>query len=243
MTRSKGLLLAALMFLGGRFGSDQAFAQRLGTAEGYWKGIVQSANGPKEILVWLNRNGQGAWGGTIDIPAQAVADFPLVVTGEGRTATFRYPGSVASPTFKGTLSADANKLTGDFVEDGKSYPFELTRQSGPPRPAPSPADKALTHARHVLELLRQDKFADVEKDFNAQATTALPNGTLRQRWSALRTQVGEYKSEISHTVDQVANVRIVTLGCQFERGAYNVLVVLADDDKIAGLQFVPRPAK
>jgi len=237
------LLLTVLVVLGVVFLPRWGFAQRPGTAEGYWKGTVQSDNGPKEILVWLNRNPAGAWGGTIDIPSQAVKDYPLVVTGEGRTATFRIPANAMSQTFKGTLSADANKMTGTLAENEKSYPFELTRQPGPPPPALTPADKALNHARRTLELLRQDKFADVEKEFNAQAAAALPNGTLRQRWSALRTQLGAYKSEISHTVDQVGNLKIVTLGCQFERGTHNLVMILAEDDKITGLQFVPRPAK
>src|SRR5262245_37168675 len=105
------------------------FAQRPSTAEGYWKGNVQAVGGPREILVWLNRNPAGAWGGTIDVPSKGVKDYPLIVTGEGRTATFRPGGpSPANQVFKATLSADANKLTGTLSEEGKSYAFDLTRQ-------------------------------------------------------------------------------------------------------------------
>jgi hypothetical protein len=243
MTGSKSVLLAVLVLLCSVFRSDWGFAQTPGTAEGYWSGIVRIPAAPWNVRVWLNRNPAGAWGGTLDSPTEAITDFPLVVTGEGRSTTFRYPGSAASPTFKGTLSADANKITGTFVRDGSSFPFELTRQPGPPQPATlSKSERALTQARRVFELLRQEKFADVAKEFNVQAAAVLPTAALSQKWSALRAQVGAYKSELSKTVDQAGTFTVVTLGCQFERAALNIMIVFGPDEKIGALEFVPRPA-
>jgi len=244
MTGSKGLsfvrgLFAVLVLLCAVFQSDRAFAQRPGTAEGWWSGTVRIPNGPLDIRVWLNRNPQGAWGGTIDIPKESMADYPLVVTGEGRSTKFRFPGGDASPTFTGTLSADANKITGNFTREGSSFPFEMTRVAAPV--VVSPADKTLAHARRVVDLLRQEKFADVTRELNAQAAAALSTATLRERWLTLRTQIGAYKSEISQSVQQ-GPVTVVLLGGQFERGTHNIVVVFDKDEKIVSLQFAPRPA-
>jgi len=101
----------------------------------------------------------------------------------------------------------------------------------------------VSHARRVLDLLRQEKFADVTKEFNAQMAAALPAQTLAQVWAAMRTQVGEFKSESSQQSANAGGVNVVTLGVQFERAAANMVVAFDAENKIAGLQFVPRPAE
>jgi hypothetical protein len=101
----------------------------------------------------------------------------------------------------------------------------------------------VSHARRVLDLLRQEKFADVAKEFNAQMAAALPAQTLAQVWAAMRTQVGEFKSESSQQSANAGGVNVVTLGVQFERAAANMVVAFDAENKIAGLQFVPRPAE
>ena len=102
------------------------------------------------------------------------------------------------------------------------------------------AQDSATHARQVLDLLRQGKFEEITKQFNAQMTAGLTAEKLSQTWSAVKMQVGEFKSEIDQRVQNVGPVAIVTLGCQFERAALNTVIVF-EGDKIAGLQLVPRP--
>src|SRR5205085_1214959 len=58
------------------------------------------------------------------------------------------------------------------------------------------AQDAVAHARQVLELLRQEKFADLVKEFDAQMTAGLPPQALAQTWASLRAQVGDFKSEV-----------------------------------------------
>jgi uncharacterized protein len=101
----------------------------------------------------------------------------------------------------------------------------------------------VSHARRVLDLLRQEKFADVAKEFNAQMAAALPAQTLAQVWAAMRAQVGEFKSESSQQSANAGGVNVVTLGVQFERAAANMVVAFDAENRIAGLQFVPRPAE
>jgi uncharacterized protein len=101
---------------------------------------------------------------------------------------------------------------------------------------------SVEHARQVLNLLRQEKFADLAKEFNAQMTALLPTPVLAQTWAAMRDQLGEFKSELGQQSASAGGMTVATLGVQFERAALNMLVSFDAEQKIAGLQFLPRPA-
>src|SRR5262249_494647 len=98
------------------------------------------------------------------------------------------------------------------------------------------------HAKRILELLKQDKFDDVEKEFNAQVAGLLPSSQLATVWKAVLGQAGAFTSIIDEQVRTPGTMTSVILGCQFEKTALNVIVTFDADDKIAGLQLVPRTA-
>ena len=101
----------------------------------------------------------------------------------------------------------------------------------------------VAHARRILELLQQGKATDVAREFNAQMAAALPSETLGQVWSSMGAQVGAFKSELSQQAAGSRAGTTVTLGLQFERTALNMVVSFDADNKISGLQFVPRPVE
>jgi hypothetical protein len=138
------------------------------------------------------------------------------------------------------LSADGNTLSGTMTIGGATLPFELRRQPGPPAPPPAESQKAIAGAREVLGLLRAGKFEDIVREFDTTMKAALTVDTLKGLWASVRVQVGEYKSELSTRVALAGNLTAVTLGCQFEKASIDVLVVLDPENRIAGLQFIPR---
>ena len=101
---------------------------------------------------------------------------------------------------------------------------------------------AIASAKHVVELLRQEEFEDVAKDFSPQMTAALSVKQLGDMWSAVRGQVGAFASFIDENVANTGAITGVTLGCQFERAAINIRVAFNPAGKIAGLGFPPRRA-
>ena len=103
-------------------------------------------------------------------------------------------------------------------------------------------EAAVANAKHVLELLRQEKFEDVAKDFTPQMTAAMSAKQLGDLWSALRAQVGMLTSVLDDKVATSGAITGVTLGCQFERASLNVRVAFNPAGKIAGLGFTPRSA-
>src|SRR5215831_11654826 len=79
---------------------------------------------------------------------------------------------------------------------------------------PAQTTDPIAHARAVLNLLQQNKIAEIEREFNAQMAAAVPAATLSQVWSSLQSQAGAFKNEIDQ---QTANVRggtAVTIGLQ-----------------------------
>lgn len=105
------------------------------TCEGHWEGRIIIPGMALDIRVFLERGDDGAWAGTIDIPAQGAAGLPLeVIKVEGNTVVFAIAGVPGRPTFNGTLDGDS--ITGPFTQGGGTYEFELTRGSGEARRRP-----------------------------------------------------------------------------------------------------------
>ena len=101
---------------------------------------------------------------------------------------------------------------------------------------------AAAHGKRIVDLLVQDKFDDVAKEFNAKMAAALPPAQLGNVWTAIRQQVGAFQSVLRSAVTTPAEgISLVTMGCQFEKSLVNVIVAFDAEDKIAGLRFVPQP--
>ena len=100
---------------------------------------------------------------------------------------------------------------------------------------------AVNHAKQVVQLLREEKFDEVAKQFNAQVAAAMSAAQLRQVWTTFTQQVGGFTAFIDQRVTTPApNVTAVILGCQFEKTVMNVIVAFDSDQKIAGLRFAQR---
>jgi dienelactone hydrolase len=106
--------------------------------------------------------------------------------------------------------------------------------------APEPP---VDHAKRIFELLRNEQFDAVVREFDGQMTTGLPAPQLQQVWATLSQQVGRFTSILDEQVAMPApGVTAVVLGCQFERAALNVIVSFDVERRINGLRLVPRPA-
>jgi dienelactone hydrolase len=99
------------------------------------------------------------------------------------------------------------------------------------------------HARRVLNLLRQEQFADVASEFNAKVAALMSAAQLRDAWTTLQKQAGPFQSVIDEQVSTPSpGFTAATLGCQFEKAVLNVMIAFDAQDKIAGLRIAPRPA-
>src|SRR5262245_22136695 len=102
-------------------------------------------------------------------------------------------------------------------------------------------DDAKSHAQRLIELLKQEKFEDVAKEFNTQVAAAMSAQQLGEAWARIRGQAGDFKSIIDQQVTSQNGYTVVISGCQFDKVNLNAVLAFDNENKIAGLRFVPRP--
>lgn len=113
---------------------------------------------------------------------------------------------------------------------------------GGTQPVHAQDNTAKDHAKRIIELLQQQKFDDVAKEFNAQVAAAMSTQQLSAVWTGLRAQAGDWKSIIDQqAMSQAGNMMVIT-GCEFEKTSLNVVLAFDADQKIAGLRLLPRTA-
>ena len=127
--------LAAIFVVGALLVPAHLLAQAPTAAVGHWEGVISLPGQELKVVVDL-ASANGAWSGSIDIPAQGAQDLPLgEVKVEGPSISFVIPGIPGRPSFKGTLSADGNGISGDFSQGGQTFPFKLERKADPAQAA------------------------------------------------------------------------------------------------------------
>ncbi len=98
--------------------------------EGHWEGSIQVPGTELKFNLDFHPKGDG-WEGDLSIPIQRIQDFALAdITLADGTVGFalpNQPGIAGSPTFKGRLSEDGKRITGDFTQGGQTLPFSAER--------------------------------------------------------------------------------------------------------------------
>ena len=95
---------------------------------GHWAGAIELPGSKLEIDCDFSVQPDGSWLGDISIPAQKAKDLSLagIVLKNGEV-TFAISGIPGEPVFKGSLSPDGTAIAGDFLQGGKSFPFQIRR--------------------------------------------------------------------------------------------------------------------
>ena len=87
------------------------------TPQGHWEGSITGPEINLKISVGLAQRSQESWVGEISIPAQGLRDFALSsIEVDGGRVAFSMQGIPGSPQFRGKLSKDAERLSGNFTQ-------------------------------------------------------------------------------------------------------------------------------
>ncbi len=135
--------------------AQRAFSAKTSTdLAGRWEGEIAIPGMKLEIDVDFRR-ADGDWEGDISIPAQNAKDLPLAkIILKNSDISFEMPGIPGDPKFKGTIANGGKRISGEFSQGGKTFPFALQR-GAPPQ----------TKAEEALEGF--DEFVDKAlKDWN-----------------------------------------------------------------------------
>lgn len=101
-------------------------------------------------------------------------------------------------------------------------------------------DNLTVKAREFVKQVSSGDLANASVSLNDQMKAALPGDGLKQVWQSVEAQAGPYQQDTG----QVRTAREQVYDCvylesKFEKAAIFVKVVF-ENDKIAGLQFVPQ---
>ena len=110
--------------------ASEAAAEEASIA-GHWIGEVEIPGTKLGFEIDLAQKADGSWSGDISIPAQDAKDLPLGnITAKGKDVSFEITGVPGTPTFKGALSDDGQKISGQFSQGGQDFPFAMSRSAG-----------------------------------------------------------------------------------------------------------------
>lgn len=104
------------------------------------------------------------------------------------------------------------------------------------------AKKLETKAREFVDQLSLGRFEAAIEQFDAVMRQALPAQKLEQLWNGLRSQYGPFQQVQKTRTEKAGKFQVVLVTCQFERGKLNTKIVFSNQQKIAGLFFVPADA-
>jgi len=98
---------------------------------GHWVGEVELPGAKLGFEVDFTLKPDGTWSGDISIPMQNAKDLPLGnIVVKGKEVTFEITGVPGTPTLKGTVSDDGQKISGQFTQGGQAFPFAMSRSAG-----------------------------------------------------------------------------------------------------------------
>src|SRR5678816_1180045 len=114
------------------YASGLALANQTASIIGHWEGTITPPNGTLNISVDFVSAADGKLTATMSIPQQGARDMPLTgVSFNGKDVAFDLPNIPGDPKFRGTLSADGNKIEGTFSQGGGNMPAMLERKANP----------------------------------------------------------------------------------------------------------------
>jgi CubicO group peptidase (beta-lactamase class C family) len=123
-------------------------SQEVTSIAGHWEGTIDIPGTKLEVLIDFSQKQAGIWEGKISIPAQNAKNLPLNnISFVDKEASFAIGGVPGEPTFKGTITENGTKISGDFTQGGQNFPFSLSREVSPK----IKAKKALTGFDEIVE--------------------------------------------------------------------------------------------
>ncbi len=98
---------------------------------GHWAGEIDIPGTKFGFDIDFSQKPDGSLSGDISIPMQNAKDLPLGnILIKGKEISFEISGVPGSPTFKGTMSEDGQKISGQFTQGGQTFSFAMSRTAG-----------------------------------------------------------------------------------------------------------------
>jgi hypothetical protein len=115
-------------------------------ASGHWEGAIHAPSGDVDVRLDLSRGDDGKLMGTFSNPGEQIRGLPIwAVESTNRSVRLAIQAGAGVQTFKGEISADGTKMSGDFLISVYAVSFDVKR-TGPARFEPPPSSAAIAAA-------------------------------------------------------------------------------------------------
>lgn len=94
-------------------------------------------------------------------------------------------------------------------------------------------------AQAFVDQLAQGEFEEAVQRFDDTMGQALPAPKLQETWEAVVAQVGPFQEQVATRTTEQQGYDVVLVTTRFQRAQLDVRVVFDNQDRIAGLFFVP----
>lgn len=112
--------------------SSSLLSESVPSLSGHWEGHIDIPGMKLEILIDFSQKDDGSWTGSISIPAQKAKNLPLShINFTEKKVTFEIKDVPGNPVFSGILSDDGSKITGEYSQAEKTFPFIIERGKSP----------------------------------------------------------------------------------------------------------------
>ncbi len=93
----------------------------------------------------------------------------------------------------------------------------------------------------LVELLANQQFSEVTADFNETMKSELPAEKIEEAWKATIDQMGPFKKQLGSRTEKEADYDVLSVTCEFEKGAVDIKITYNDEKQVVGLFIVPTP--
>jgi hypothetical protein len=94
-------------------------------------------------------------------------------------------------------------------------------------------------ARELVDSLVKGDFSTTGKHFDKAMRDALPEEKLKQAWTALTDQVGEFVRVAETRAEKGESGDVAIVSCKFEKAPIDIKVIFNRDRQVGGLFFLP----
>ena len=231
-------------------------------ARGHWTGSIDVPGSPIEIVVDLDQEKDGKWKGVIAVPAQGLKDFELSAIGvKDDAVTFAMAGIPGDPEFKGKISSDGSKISGELTQGGANIGFTLQRKgaaqigSGAAKPAEAssaPAGRSIegnwegllevngVKLRLVLKVSKgSDGVLTAKLDSPDQGVPDIPVSSIVQKDDVVKVELvkiqGAYDGKLNKDASEMSG--------QWKQGGQNLPLTFKRTTKPIGAIVRPQEPK
>ena len=95
-------------------------------------------------------------------------------------------------------------------------------------------------AETTIDQLMAGEYTPVVARFNEKMRAAATEDFLRQSMASLTTQLGAFKGRTGTRTEERGGMRLVVMGCDFERAQVDAQIAFDAQERIAGLSFRPQ---